>query len=185
MSVICVVTKNEQVCIAADTLTRFGSTKESAKYIKEGGKLIRHGNAVIGVVGHASIDLILQLFLEENEFQFDSRRSIFQMMLAFHTHLKDNCFLNTSSDDLPFETSHAHLLIATPTGIFGAYDLRSVQEYNRFYAFGSGDDVALGAMYAIYDGDASAEKIAEMGVLAACEFDDGCGLPIEIEVIGM
>jgi ATP-dependent HslUV protease, peptidase subunit HslV len=70
-------------------------------------------------------------------------------------------------------------LIANPNGIFGVAAHRAVQEFSKFYAYGTGCQHALGAMYAVYgDAGCSAEKIARKGLEAAAEFDVGTGLPI-------
>ena len=56
---------------------------------------------------------------------------------------------------------------------------RTVQEFSRFYAFGSGADYAMGSMYATYnDKQRDAEAIARLAVEAAAEFNDGTGLPL-------
>ena len=57
---------------------------------------------------------------------------------------------------------------------------RYVQEYTRFYANGSGSPYALGAIFARYDSDKSAEELARLGVEAGIEFDDGSALPITV-----
>ena len=63
--------------------------------------------------------------------------------------------------------------------IFGVAAHRTVQEFSRFYAFGSGADYAMGALYATYnDKQRSAEDLARLAVTAAAEFNDGTGLPL-------
>jgi ATP-dependent HslUV protease, peptidase subunit HslV len=90
-------------------------------------------------------------------------------------------FLNPQySEDDPFESSQLHCLIAHPYGISGFYSLRAVQQFTKFYAFGSGGDFALGAMRTVYGAGSNAEAIARARVRATAEFDDGTGLPIEI-----
>ena len=49
------------------------------------------------------------------------------------------------------ESSRMDCLIANPHGIFGVAAHRTVQEFSRFYAYGSGSDYALGAMYSAYE----------------------------------
>ncbi len=71
------------------------------------------------------------------------------------------------------------MLLANPHGIFGVGAHRTVQEYVKFYAIGSGTDVALGAMYGVYsDPKRSAEDVARFAIEAAAEFDDATGLPV-------
>jgi ATP-dependent protease HslVU (ClpYQ) peptidase subunit len=71
------------------------------------------------------------------------------------------------------------ILVANSYGIFGVESRRAVQEYSKFSACGSGDEYALGAMYAAYNlPDKTAEDIARLGIEAAAQFDKGTGLPI-------
>ena len=85
----------------------------------------------------------------------------------------------SSTDEEDFETFRGDLLIINPNGIFGLSSYRYVQEYSKFYANGSGLEYSLGAMYAVYnDAQKSASDIAEIGVKAGVEFDDGSALPI-------
>ena len=70
-------------------------------------------------------------------------------------------------------------MIANPRGIFGVSGHRTVQEFSRFYAYGSGSDYALGALYSTYEQPGlDAEALARHAIEAAAEFDDGTGLPI-------
>jgi ATP-dependent protease HslVU (ClpYQ) peptidase subunit len=71
------------------------------------------------------------------------------------------------------------VLLANPRGIFGIGAHRTVQEYSKFYAIGSGTDIALGALYATYqDAHRDALSLARLAVEAAAEFDDATGLPV-------
>ncbi|HEY6543921.1 MAG TPA: hypothetical protein VIZ64_03405, partial [Dokdonella sp.] len=64
-------------------------------------------------------------------------------------------------------------------GIFGVAAHRTVQEFSKFYAFGSGGDIALGVMYAMYDDPKhSAEDVARAAIEGAAEFDDSTGAPV-------
>ena len=60
---------------------------------------------------------------------------------------------------------------------------RTVNEYERFWAAGSGMEYALGAMHALYDARDDALAIAEAGVRAGIDFDAGSAAPIESHVI--
>ena len=116
----------------------------------------------------------------------DSEQAVFSFACELHSTLKEKFFLNPKDeDDDPFESSQIHVLIANPTGIYGLYDLRSVQAYTRFYSFGTGYKYALGAMYSLYDSKLSAEEIAKAGIEAAAEFDDGTALPLKFHTMKM
>ena len=180
MTTVVVVSKANQICIAADTLASYGSQKESAEYIANADKILRVGDSYLAPTGPASAQLVLKSYFKDPDrlARFESIDSIFETMRAMHGVLKDEYFLNPKEDDdQPYESLQMDCLIANPHGIFGVYSLRSIQEYKRFYAFGSGSEYALGAMHALYDSEANAESIALAGVRAAAEFDGSTGLP--------
>ena len=105
---------------------------------------------------------------------------IFETWKELHEALKDDYFLNPNEDaNDTVESTRMDVLIANQWGIFGVSAHRAVQEFSRFYSYGTGADYALGAMYLIFEGeDKTAEDIARLGVQAAAEFDDGTGLPV-------
>jgi len=174
------------VAVGADTLCCLGATKESAAYVANHSKIIQVGESYLALAGHASWPLVLTSYfagLEETP-SLDSPQAIFEAAKALHLALKEDYFLDPSSDSgEEFESSQLECLIANPRGIFGLYRLRSVQEYVRFYSFGSGYKFALGAMHAVYETAGSAEGVARAGLEAAAEFDDGTGRPLEVRTI--
>ena len=98
--------------------------------------------------------------------------------------LRDEYFVQGKEDSTDdFESMRMELLIASPGGLFGAYPQRSVQEYTRFYAFGSGAEYAMGAMHAAWETAVSAEELARIGVETAARFDVGTGLPLTLRTI--
>ena len=114
----------------------------------------------------------------------NSKANIFEEAGKLHSVLKDKYFLNPKEDEEDsFESSRMDSLIANPFGIFGLYSVRSVQEYSKFYAFGTGYKFALGAMQAIYETKADAQEIAQAGLEAAAQFDDSTQSPFEIKTI--
>ena len=185
MSTVVVVKKDRQIAIAADTLTKLDRMYESAEYVVSSSKILRLGENYIAQVGHASLSLIWRRhFAEQTELKLDSTDAIFDVARGFHKVLEDDYYLNTyggAADQ--FESSSAQYLIANSYGIFGLYALRSVQEYSKFYSFGSGSEFALGAMEALHSLNFSSEEIARKAVECAAKFDDSTGLPVEIYTI--
>ena len=103
-----------------------------------------------------------------------------------HPILKDEYYLNPKDEeDDPYESSRIDTLIVNPHGIFAVYALREVFEYSRFWAVGSGGDIALGAMYALYDRLESAEEIAKSGIEAGATFNNATALPLTSYVIDL
>ncbi len=183
MTTISVVRKDGQIAIAADTLTKWGSGKESAKYIRNSGKIIRIEDNFIAVTGNATFKMILkEYFMDKSQsISLHSVDDIFQTWNKLHLKLKEKYFLMPEEDkEDAIESSRMDVLIANPHGIFGVSGHRTVQEFSRFYAYGSGSDYALGAMWAKYEShEINAETIARKSIEAAAEFDDGTGLPLD------
>jgi ATP-dependent protease HslVU (ClpYQ) peptidase subunit len=176
------VKKDGMAAIAADTLIKWGSAKESATYISNHDKILQIGDSFVGVTGTATFTAILRDYFEhiDEDVRLDSSTNIFRTWNRLHAILKERYFLMPEEDkEDALESSRMDCLIANPHGIFGVAAHRTVQEFSRFYAYGSGSDYALGAMYFAYDNPKlDAEQIARHGIEAAAEFDDGTGLPI-------
>jgi ATP-dependent protease HslVU (ClpYQ) peptidase subunit len=186
MSTIVVVKKNGKAVIAADSLSTTGNVKIASKYDCYPEKIFTFGDNFIGFVGSAATQLAFESALKnyEKRIRFNSRESIFEALCYLHPILKERYFLNPKDEeDDPFESSHVEALIVNPNGIFGAYALRDVLEYQRFWAVGSGADFAIGAMYAVYDQLDAPEDIAKIGVAAGCEFDRNSAEPITMHTV--
>lgn len=179
MSTIVVVRKGGVAVIAADTLTTCGNTKESADYVVNHEKILAYQDSYLGITGSASLQIAVQDFLgrRKKRASLTSVPDIFRFGLQLHRDLKDEYFLR-ADDEEDFETFRGDILIANKTGIYGLSSYRYVQEYSRFYANGSGAEYALGAMFAVYGEEMSAQEIAELGARAGAEFDDGSAAPI-------
>ena len=181
MTTIAVVRKNGYAAIAADTLTKWGSGKESAAYIANNSKIVKAGDSYLAASGTATFKLILRDYFSQRGAvpRFDTTINIFKTWQAFHVVLKERYFLvSVGEKDDTIESSKFDVLMANPHGIFGVGAHRTVQEYRKFYAIGTGTDLALGALYASYDNPKlSAEQLARLAIAAAAEFDDATGLP--------
>lgn len=186
MTTLAVVRKNGVAAIAADTLTKWGTSKESAAYVRNHSKLIQVGDSWLGLTGYTTFILILKDYFSQPDVvaNFQSVPSIFKTWQTLHAALKEQYFLLPGEDkDDDIESSQMDVLIANPHGIFGVAEHRSVQEFSKFYSYGSGSDLAMGAMHALYDSPLSAEEIARKAIEVAAEFDDRTGPPIEVRTI--
>jgi ATP-dependent protease HslVU (ClpYQ) peptidase subunit len=182
MSTIVAVLKNNTACIAADSLTSFGDTRQPAEFVIDYDKILPLAEqGYIGMVGSAAHHLVMQNLLEKHadKIDFSNRINIFESMRQVHPVLKDEYFLNSKEeDDDSYESSRVDALIVNRNGIFGLYSLREVDQYSRFWAVGSGAEFALGAMRVAYDLLDDAEAIARAGVEAGACFDSGSALPM-------
>ena len=182
MTTIAVVRKGGIVAIAADTMTKWGTGRETAEYIVNHQKTFKVGDTVLAITGNTTFKAMLADYFARPkvEARFDSVRNIFLTWQTMHGVFKEEYFLNAGagSDD-PVESTRVDVLLANKHGIFGVAAHRTVQEFSKFYAFGSGADYAMGALHATYnDKKYNAEELAQLAVTAAAEFNDGTGLPL-------
>jgi ATP-dependent HslUV protease subunit HslV len=185
VSTIAVVVKNNLACIAADSLTSFGDTRQAAEYVADSDKIIQFsGNGsdnYLGIVGSAAHHLVMQNLIinHADKINFSNRLAIFNTLKTIHPILKDEYFLNSKEEDNDtYESSRVDGLVMNANGIFGIYSLREVDQYSRFWAVGSGSEFALGAMHAAFDLLEDAEQIAQAGINAGAVFDNGSALPM-------
>jgi len=191
MSTIVAAVKNGVACIAADSLTSFGDTKQSAEFVVNSDKILSLPNSTMsadslsmtymGIVGSAAHHLVLQNLVVDHADKVDlsDRMSIFITLKTIHPILKEEYFLNSKEEDEDsYESSRVDALIMNENGIFGLYSLREVEQYSRFWAVGSGSEFALGAMQTAYEIYDTAEQIAQAGVVAGATFDNASSLPM-------
>lgn len=186
MSIIVALRKGNQAVIAADTAQSDETMVMRAKYLVNHEKILRTGDSFVGLAGwSASQDIFESLIREQPELlNFESRAAIFDSFRAMHEVMKEKYFIDTQEDkEQPVESSQVGAIIVNPHGVFEIESYRSVSEYKRFWALGSGKRLAMGAMHALYDTTDDVEAIARAGVEAACEFDDGCSLPLTCHVV--
>ena len=186
MSIIVVVKKAGKAVIAADTMSSFGDTKVSATYTGNRSKIVKCGETYLGLAGASAHNNVFRSIVNHygKNLSFKNIDDIFETYRKLHMILKDEYFVvPTEGEKDTYESSQIDALIANPFGIFGIYTWREVYEYERFCALGSGFEYAMGALHAVYESDLSAEEIAAIGISAACEFDNGSGLPLTMHTL--
>lgn len=185
MTTIAVVKKNGFAAIAADTLTTFGNTRLSAHNDASHDKILKYGDSYIGICGSAAHHLVLASVLAKTpDLRLQSKAEIFETFRKLHPILKEEHFLNpTEDDDDPYESSQITALIANTSGIYAIYSMREVFEYNRFWAIGSGNEFALGAMHQAYARYENPADLARVAIDAGAEFDKSSALPMTLYTV--
>ena len=184
MSTLVMVEKAGEACMAADTLTSWGSRKQSARYVARPEKILEVDGSYVGLVGWCAHQAVLEsVFAHGLKLpMIASERDLFEFSRVLHCKLKEEYFLNTQEDsDDPYESSQMMLFILNRNGMFVLDSLRSTERYRRFTAAGSGSSYALGAMYAAYEQGLPVEDIARLGVEAGIEFDRASLGPITLK----
>src|SRR4051794_776195 len=173
MTTLVAVRKNDEIVIAADSLTTFGDTRLPADFDSSFDKIVRHKGTYVGLCGSAAHQLVFQsLLAKHDDLDFSGKSAIFETFRKLHPILKEQHFLNPKEEeDDPYESTQITALIASATGIFGVYSMREVFEYTRFWAVGSGREFAIGAMYTVYGRGRTASAIAKTGIEAGSMFD--------------
>ena len=87
------------------------------------------------------------------------------------------------SPTLPFETLPLNALVVNRHGIFKVDATRSVYEHKKYWAVGSGEPFALGALHALYNEDADAENLVRSALKACGAFEANRGREIVIRTI--
>jgi ATP-dependent HslUV protease, peptidase subunit HslV len=182
MTTLVAVRKHDQIAIAADSLTTFGDVRLASHHDKSFDKIVAYRGNYIGLCGSAAHQLVFEsLLTDAADYDFSSRLAIFETLRKLHPILKDQHFLNPKEEeDDPYESTQITALIANPRGIFGVYSMREVFEYTQFWAVGSGKEVALGAMWALYPRLKTAEAVARAGIEAGSAFDRNSSLPMTL-----
>src|SRR5437764_54606 len=168
MTTLVAVRKNDEIAIAADSLTTFGDTRLPAEFDRSFDKIVKHRDTYVGLCGSAAHQLVFEnLLAKQPDLDFSSKAAIFETFSRLHPILKEQHFLNPKEEeDDPYESSQVTALVANRHGIFGVYSMREVFEYTQFWAVGSGREFALGAMYTQYERLKTATAIAKIGIEA-------------------
>jgi len=187
MTTIVAVHKNDQIAIAADSMTTFGDTRLSAEFDRTSDKIVRYRDTYIGLCGSAAHQLVFQsLLAKQDRLDFSNKIGIYDTFQKLHPILKDQHFLNPrEEEDDPYESTQVTALVANEHGIFGVFSMREVFEYTRFWAIGTGREFALGAMHVMYERLDTAEAIAKVGVEAGATFDKNSGLPMTLYTLNV
>lgn len=188
MSTIVVAQKNGKVCIGADTMSSLGSLRQRAHHVTNHSKITKVGDTYIGLTGTSASLVVMRSYFSDpsKPRDFSSTDGIFETLRYAHQFLKGEYFMSAMPrNDEEYETTQFYGVAANPHGIFALYSYRSCQQFQRFWAAGSGRDFALGAMQVSYDRARTAEEVVKAGLFAAAEFDGGTAGPYEIHTMDL
>ena len=98
--------------------------------------------------------------------------------------LEDEYFNYTSErDNQDYASNQLYGMICNESGIYHFQSNREIDAIRKFWAEGSGSDIALGALAVLYDRLDDPEDIARQAVEIACRYEDGCGLPAQTQAV--
>lgn len=183
MSVVVAVRSGDRAVIAADTQYSRGNTLLPGEMSRSPSKLHAIGNAYIGIIGSSAHHNVVRSLLKRHPdvFDFTSADALFESLRTLQPILRDEYYLLAAEDDQDqeYESNQLHGLAVSPSGVFSFQSYREVSELDPFWAIGTGDEYALGALNAVYVDGKDPRQIAEAAVRAACRFDMSSGLPLQ------
>lgn len=187
MSIVAAAHKGRDIVLAADTQSSFGSCTVPGDNHRAS-KVRAIGNSFIATTGWGLYDNIIEDFTAgAKPPRLGTPGDIFAFFLELWKALHERYpFVNEQCDkrdDSPFADLDASFLIANPAGIFYVASDMSVSHFHKYYAIGSGGDIALGVLYALYDQEPDAESIARRSVEAAVALSTACGGDIELHKV--
>ena len=184
MSIIVAIRKNNQVVMAADTLTSFGDSEHMPQENARASKIGRIGDSLMGGAGWAVYDDILNDFLSTRPTpDLSSARKIFTFFLEFWKALHEQyTFVNeqAANASTPFGDLDSTFLIANAGGIFIVASDLGVTPLNQYYAIGSGGEYAIGVLYTLYNRTDDIESIATDAVNSAIAMNLQCGGTVDV-----
>ncbi|MEM9220121.1 MAG: hypothetical protein AAGD25_38060 [Cyanobacteria bacterium P01_F01_bin.150] len=188
MTIITAVQKDNEVAIACDTLvTRNSNIKTLAEHQADASKLIPFGDSILGFTGSWAVKQIFMDLLEHTDPpSLRSSSEIFRWLLSNQVTLKSKYFVKTDNGNdkrQPTESQWLYSLLVNTHGIFVITAYREVTEFSKFWAIGSGDRFALGALDILYEQDLGAAEIARRAALVATKYSPDCAEPVIVKSI--
>ncbi len=185
MSIAVAVQKDHHLVLATDSLVSFGAgCVPCANYTSN--KMLAIGDSYLAATGWALYDNMLVDYLSSLESlpTLHSEAQIYRFFLNFWRKAKeDYSLINEQCDDKnsPFADLDAYFLVVNPTGIYSIASNMNVLKFSQYYAVGSGADYSMGALQALYEGQLSAEQLAQQAIKTAIALDTSCGGQINMQ----
>lgn len=184
MSIAVAVHKGQELVIAADTQDSFGSNRVSFENYRSK-KIVSIGDSYVATSGWGVYEDILTDYLATREsVALNTKPQIFAFFMKFWKDLHEHySFVKDQTDEeeaSPFGELDSSFLIANQRGIFYVSSNMSITKFEQYFAIGSGANFSLGAMFALYDLNYTAEEIAHKAIEAAITFNVYCGGGIDL-----
>jgi len=184
MTTIVISRKHGRVAIGGDSTSHLGGSNFSRLHLRNHSKLIVRGDHHFAITG----DSVWRLALAEHYDRLETTPSlensaeIYRFLLGRHAELSETQWLSGGVDEAgdAFQSTRLTALFAGPGGIFGIFPDRTVVEFQRYFALGSGFEPALGALHATYDELDSPTELVRRGLDAAACFDPTTAGPFDI-----
>lgn len=166
MTVIAACVKDGKAAMASDALGSMGDLALPGRR-----KLFPCGDAMLGYAGASIFGRPLSLLPQcDAGREEDFCLSVVSAIRQF-----------ASEHELDREEYACSILVASAAGIWLITSFSDIEKIDGdFWAVGSGQEIAIGAMYVTDLGGATVDTMVEMGVTAACALTISCGGDVTI-----
>ncbi len=182
MTVIAALKKDDEIWLAADRLTSWGSFVRTD--LANGTKLARYKNAIIGSSGRSLYGNALRYCANEYpkmySSPFENEDDVFKFFFQFYDFVKKNYNLGSSETNDVSRLSHSQFMVVTSSRIFQISSCRDVTEFANFDAIGSGHEIIMGAIDALNGVLDDPQEILRRAFATCCRYIDNCGGEIEL-----
>lgn len=189
MSVVVGVKKGGRVAIAADTLTSQGDLLLPGESKSSPDKIQKLAGGYIGLVGSSAHHQVLRSLGQHHAAQFDfsGEQAIFETFRGLQKRLVEEYHVRPDEDDdtQEYDSNQLFGIIISRAGLFAFQSYREVTEMETFWAAGSGAELAIGALAALYDTERGARAVAVDAVRIACRYEKSCGLPVTVRTLAL
>lgn len=152
MSVVATKVTDQEIIIAADSITTRGSTQA-----KNAAKLFETDSGVIiGGCGLSEQTILLRLFLETHVPKVPSEDALLELFSEFHDWLRKKTGNNGYQLD-----NHFHFVFSGKAFSIHEYCIREIKDY---HAIGAGMDYALAALYLGQSPERAVEAATELSI---------------------
>ena len=102
MSIVCAAIKGNEVAIAADSLSSYGSLKASHGHKENSCKLLEVNDSIVGLVNWCAISTLFEHMIkyERQLFRFSDRMETYDTLLKLHVKMKKDYYLTTNNTGL-------------------------------------------------------------------------------------
>lgn len=177
MGTIVAVRTNSGIAIGADCINTFEEIVHSSLNFAES-CISKLGESYIGInCGYAlqqSAQSIFESLISESsaELHLTNRAAVRSFFSSHFDHLRTlQRIIPQQQGNVPFETLPMNALIINRHGLFKVDATRSVYEYKKYWAIGSGEAFALGALHASFNEEADAESLIRTALKACGAFE--------------
>jgi|GEM_PF-5435986 len=126
------------------------------------------------------VEMALAALMLRSPPALDSKLEIKKFFQGLHDHLKTQFQLNPTQQPSGFESGPMNALVVNRHGIFKVDATRAVYEFKNYWAVGSAETFALGALHATFEAGGSAEFLARKALAACGEFESNRGREVYI-----